>query len=154
MRTRTALTAVLLALAAATTSCSSTEADPAACKAAMTKQMADAMESGKEGSRPAACAGIDDKTLQKLAGEVTKEWLDSDQADKVAEDALKSATPIPVPTGPEISPECRAWIENELQDSTDDIDDTAGYGACGDLTDEEMDQAIESVTQDLINTTP
>ncbi|MET9517021.1 hypothetical protein [Streptomyces sp. NPDC002994] len=57
----------------------------------------------------------------------------------------------------ELSDECRAWIEGELLDSSDSIEATDGYSACGDLSDEELDQAIEQVTDDLIEqgvTTP
>ncbi|MET7651549.1 hypothetical protein [Streptomyces sp. NPDC005486] len=161
MRTRTTFTAAALLLAALT-ACGSdnAKADPQACKTAMAKQLeqgvaaADSTSPQPTSSRPAACAGVDDATLKRLVGEVTTEWLDSDQADKAAEDALKSVTPVPVPTDAEISPECRTWIENELQDSSEDIDSTAGSDACGDLSEEELDQAIQDVTQDLIDATP
>ncbi|RSO09915.1 hypothetical protein DMH26_00580 [Streptomyces sp. WAC 05379] len=83
MKTRTAVCSALLALAALTGCSSNTEADPAACKAAMEKQFAEAIASGKEGSRPDACDGIDDKTLQKLAGEVV-----GDQTSKELEKSL------------------------------------------------------------------
>lgn len=162
MRTRTVLPAVLLALAAGVTACSGTsdtEASTAACKEALAKQLHEASQSGKKGSRPAACTGIDTKTLENLVGEVTEEWMDSDDADKVVNDALEDAfgdgIPVPDVTEPQptaagISDECRAWIEDELLDSSEDVDGTAGYGVCSDLSDEELDQAIEDVTNDLI----
>lgn len=106
------------------------------------------------GSRPAACNGIDDKTAQRLAGEVTKEWLASDEADKAVSDIVDSASPVPVPTSPQISDECHAWIKAELQDSTEDTNATAGNGVCGNLSDKELDQAVEDVTQEMINPTP
>ncbi|MFJ9020791.1 hypothetical protein ACIRPU_12525 [Streptomyces sp. NPDC102259] len=158
MNTRTAACAALLALAALT-GCSDTDSgsdDVAACKTAMAKQLEQGVAARTNaspmptGSRPPACAGVDDATLTRLTGEVTTEWLDSDQADKVAEDALKSATPAAVPTGPEISADCRAWIERELLDSSDSIDATAGSSACGDMSDAELDAAIEAVTDDLV----
>ncbi|MFF5445478.1 hypothetical protein [Streptomyces sp. NPDC012888] len=74
MRTHTAalaLTLALLPLAA----CSEAEASPKACKAAMHKQYEQAKANGKEGSQPAACKGLDDATLQRLAGEVIQEQL-------------------------------------------------------------------------------
>ncbi|MFJ1808532.1 MULTISPECIES: hypothetical protein [unclassified Streptomyces] len=157
MNTRAAACAALLALAALT-GCSDTDSgsgNVAACKTAMAKQLEQGVAARSNGSpmptgsRPPACNGVDDATLQRLTGEVTTEWMDSDQADKVAEDALKSATPVPVPTGPDISADCRAWIESELLDSTDTIDATSGSTACDGMTDAELDAAIEAVTNDL-----
>ncbi|WP_330348154.1 hypothetical protein [Streptomyces sp. NBC_00582] len=167
MHTRTTAAALLLGLTVLT-GCSSAgssgKADTAACKAAMAKQLGDGMASAfantasplPTAARPAACAGVDDATAQRLAGEVTKEWLASDQADQAAEDALKSVDPVPVPTdtGLQLTDDCRDWIKTELLDSTGDIDATAGYGACGDLTDDEMTQAVDQVTQELIDATP
>jgi hypothetical protein len=82
MTTRTAACAALLALTAALTACSSsgsTKADPAACKAALTKDFKAAAAAGDKATpadRPAACDGIDDKTAQKLATEVLNEQVD------------------------------------------------------------------------------
>lgn len=164
MRTRTVLPAVLLALGAGITACSSTsstEASTAACKDALAKQLHEASQNGKKGTHPPSCEGLDTKTLERLVGEVTEEWLDSEDADKVVSDALDDAfgdgLPVPEVTETEteasvagISDECREWIEGELLDSSTDVDGTAGYGACGDLSDEELDLAIEDVTDDLI----
>ncbi|WP_404974878.1 hypothetical protein [[Kitasatospora] papulosa] len=144
MRTTTAVLAtagILLAL----TGCSSDTADPKACKAAMSKQADKAIAAGEaaeEGKRPQACEGVDAETLQRIAGE-----LISEQTGKAAEDALQSAAPADG-----ITDECRAWIKDELLDATDTIDGTAGNSVCGDLTDAEMDQAIEDVTNDLSST--
>ncbi|MET9506908.1 hypothetical protein ABZX62_00220 [Streptomyces flavidovirens] len=88
-RTSTAITACLLF---ALTACGGTDvkADPAACKKAMTKAFDDAMAAGdkaEESKRPAACDGLDDKTLKRLAGEVTTEWMKGDKAaDELEED--------------------------------------------------------------------
>lgn len=161
MHTRTALSAALL-VAAALTGCSSsgsTVADEAACKKAMTAQYKEAAAKGDkapEGTKPQACQGIDDKTLQKLAGEVMSEYLESGEFGKQVEDSVKDSaeSAFPEPTGPEISDDCRAWIKSELLDSTDDIDATAGYGVCGNLSTEEMDQAINAIVDELATATP
>lgn len=51
-----------------------------------------------------------------------------------------------------ISPKCRKWIKKELGNTnTDNIDAEAGYAVCGDLSDAEMDKAIEDVTDDLMD---
>lgn len=149
MKTRTAACTVLLALTAALTACSSgtAKADPAACKAAMRKQLQDGIAAGDKatpGTRPPQCSGIDDKTLQKFAAD-----LMTDQIGK----AVESALPTPTETS-NITADCRAWIENELQDSSDSIDPTAGYDACGYMSTDELDQAIDTVTNDLMSATP
>jgi hypothetical protein len=147
MRTHTALAAATITLLTLTGCSSDTKADPAACKTAMTKQLSDAIAAGdkaEQGKRPAACNGVDDKTLQRIAGEVTTE-----QAGKAVDDAIESAAPEA--TTVPISDECHAWIKAELQDTSDDIDAEAGNAVCGDLTSEEMDQAIEDVTNELTN---
>ncbi|MFE1926520.1 hypothetical protein ACFW91_28665 [Streptomyces asoensis] len=160
MKTRITACAALLALAALT-GCSDSNSDSgdvAACKTAMTKQFEEAIAARSSGTpqpsgtRPAACAGVDDATLTRLTGEVTTEWANSDQAAKVAEDALSSAAPAAGPTEPEIPAACRAWIETELLDSSDTIDATAGSSACGGMSDAELDAAIEAVTNDLAGT--
>jgi hypothetical protein len=70
MRTRTAITAVLLALAATTAACSSSDKpDLAACKAAMEKQFKDAKKS-EQGKRPDACDGVDAKTMDQYTQEI------------------------------------------------------------------------------------
>lgn len=101
MRTRTAITAVLLALAATTAACGSDKADPAACKAAMEKQLKDAAADGTEGSRPDECDGIDDKTVQKYAEEIV-----SDQTTKEVEESLDD-------------------IEKELDDTLEELETSA-----------------------------
>lgn len=71
----------------------------------------------------------------------------SNQSDaKPSTPATTSAAPSPSTS---LSPECRAWIEQELKDDTDSIDATSGYAACGDLSDDELDKAIEQVTSDI-----
>jgi hypothetical protein len=69
----TALIAIPLA------ACSSShKPDVAACKDAMTKQFQQALAEGadaKSASRPAACDGVDDKTLQRLSSEVMSEQM-------------------------------------------------------------------------------
>ncbi|CAL9329147.1 hypothetical protein SUDANB1_00031 [Streptomyces sp. enrichment culture] len=70
-RTRTAITAILLALAATTAACSSSgdKPDLAACKAAMEKQYKDGKKS-EQGKRPDACDGVDTKTMDQYTQEI------------------------------------------------------------------------------------
>ncbi|WP_217181749.1 hypothetical protein [Streptomyces sp. AC495_CC817] len=69
MRTRTAVTAVLLALAATTAACgSSDKPDLAACKAALEKQVKDLK--GTQSKRPDACNGVDTKTYDQYTQEI------------------------------------------------------------------------------------
>ncbi|MFJ5893776.1 hypothetical protein [Streptomyces californicus] len=140
MRTRTTTAALIAASLLALTACSSDEKpDAAACKTAMAKQLYQAIADGdqaEESSRPAACNGVDDKTLQRIAGELTTE-----KAGDAVEDAVEDTTAQP-------SAECRAWIETELR-GTEDIDAASGVDVCGDLSEDELDQAIEDVTNDL-----
>jgi hypothetical protein len=51
------------------------EPDVAACKAAMKEQFKEATAdpAGPDATRPAECDGVDDATLQRLAGEVMGE---------------------------------------------------------------------------------
>ncbi|WP_328920659.1 hypothetical protein OG911_28055 [Streptomyces sp. NBC_00208] len=148
MRTYTAIAAAVITLLALTGCSSDTKADPAACKAVLAKQLAEAVAAGdkaKQGKRPPACNGVDDKTLERIAGELATE-----QAGKAVEDAIESAAPEA--TTVPISDECHAWIKAELLDTSDDIDAAAGSAVCGDLSDAEMDQAIEDVTNELTAT--
>lgn len=97
MRARTTACAALLALAAALTGCSSgsdAKADPAACKAAMTKQFADAMAAGEKATpagRPGACDGVDDKTVQRYATEIMQKQIEDATKDGLKD--LEMATP-------------------------------------------------------------
>lgn len=138
-------------------------ANPEACKAALAERFDAAMAKEGIGSPPPACAGLASKTLERITGEVMKDWMASPEGEKYfeesfeqgVEDAIGSATPDP--TTADISDECRSWIEDELLDSSDSVEATAGQNACSDLSDEEMDQAIEQVTDELIKqgaTTP
>ncbi|WP_371624059.1 hypothetical protein OG245_15210 [Streptomyces sp. NBC_01116] len=141
MRTRTALTTTAVVLLALTGCSSDPKPDTAACKTAMAKQLGQAMADGDEaaeGDRPTECDGVDDETLQRIAGELT-----GDQIGRTVDDTLNDTAGQP-------SAECRAWIETELL-SSEDIDAASGVDVCGDLSDEELDQAIEDVTNDLTN---
>ncbi|MFD7093382.1 hypothetical protein [Streptomyces xanthophaeus] len=75
--------AVPLAAALLTLTACSSQPDEAGCKKAMSQQMKDATATGAKGSQPGACKGLDDATLQRLAGEVLAEQL--------------SAVPTPTP---------------------------------------------------------
>jgi len=168
MHARTTLPAVLLVLAAATGGCSSDsndKADSSACKTALQRNFEDAQTELAAGGEPetkdmpAECIGVDTATLKRYTGEITKEWLASDDADKAVTDAFQDAfgDGVPVPdvtesasTAPQISDDCRAWIKDELLDSSETIDATPGYNACGDLSSEQLDQAVDDVTNELI----
>jgi hypothetical protein len=64
--------------------------------------------------------------------------------------APSATTPAATPsTLSSVSPECRAWIRQKLQDSSDGIDAASGYAVCGDLTDEEMNKSIDEVTKEI-----
>ncbi|MGW3742144.1 hypothetical protein ACWD62_16320 [Streptomyces sp. NPDC005146] len=165
MRTHAIATITAGLLLATLTGCSSdSKADPAACKTAMSKAFDDTIAAGnksKKSERAAACDGVDDETVQRIAAE-----LISERAGKAAEDTLESAAPEATPesAAPEATPEsaapeattvklsdeCRAWIEDALLDTSGDIDATAGYGVCGDMSQEELAQAAEDVTAELI----
>jgi hypothetical protein len=153
MHARTAACAALLALAAFTAGCSDGDdgafADEPGCRKALAVQLEDAMAKGDdapEGKQPAACVGISTKTLKKITGELMAEQLGKSLAS-----ALPSATESTESTEPTgITDDCRAWIEDELLDSSTSIDATPGYNACGHMSDAELDAAIEAVTNDLI----
>ncbi|GAA4663177.1 hypothetical protein [Streptomyces youssoufiensis] len=83
MRTALAVTAALL-LGLTVTACSDdSEPSVSACKQAMQKQLQDAKD-GATGSRPSACNGVDDATLQKIAAE-----LIGSEVEKGMEDAVE-----------------------------------------------------------------
>ncbi|KUN93926.1 hypothetical protein [Streptomyces resistomycificus] len=150
MKTRTAACAALLALTATLTACSGgddAKADPAACKTAMRKQLKDAIDAGATatpGTHPSQCDAIATKTLEKYAGEL--------MADQVGA-AVNSALPEAITTTG-VSPECRAWIEGELRSTGGGVDATEGVKVCGNLPEDELNQAIEDVTNSLLTATP
>ncbi|MDH6610266.1 hypothetical protein M2164_005901 [Streptomyces sp. SAI-208] len=132
-----------------------TSASPAACKRVLTEGYRKAMANGGKGpeqKRPPECAGLDTKTLERITGEVISEYLASDQAKddlgKAVEDGMRSAFPTPSESAG-VSPECREWMAKELQDGSSSIDGTGGYAACGDLSDAEMQAAIDDVVKEL-----
>lgn len=148
MRTRITIAAAGLLLATLT-ACGSggdDSADPAACKTALAENYRKAMAdpSAPSASEPSACTDLEAKTLKRLTGEVIAEYLDSDQAAK----DLGGAIPTPSESA-SVSPECRAWIEEELRDSSDSVDGASGLEVCGDLSEEELQAAIDQVTDDL-----
>ncbi|MEU0181787.1 hypothetical protein ABZ312_11450 [Streptomyces sp. NPDC006207] len=145
MRIRTAAVTAALLLAPLTACSGGSEPDVAACKAAMAKQLDTAVKAGdkaEEGSRPAECEGVDNKTLERIVGEVTEEQLGK---------AMESALPSVSSGALAITGDCRAWIESELQDDSSSLDATAGQDACGYMSPDELQQAIDQVTDDLMN---
>lgn len=128
-------------------------ANRAGCKAALAVNYRKAMANGGKGptaSEPPACVGLDTKTLERITGEVVDEYLKSDQAKKdlgkAFEDGMKSVMPS---ASTSVSPECRTWIKAELLDDTDEIDATPGYQACGDLSGDDLQAAIDAVEKQL-----
>jgi hypothetical protein len=63
-----AAAAALLALLLA--GCGGHHPSEAACKAAMKQQYATALATGRQGHEPAACKGLSDAVLRKLAAEI------------------------------------------------------------------------------------
>ncbi|WP_405769283.1 hypothetical protein OG539_32770 [Actinacidiphila glaucinigra] len=148
MRIRTAAVTVALLLAPLTAACSSSEPNTAACKTAMAKQLDDAVKAGDKaetGTRPAACEGVDAKTLERITGELLE-----DQVGKAVEDGLSSALPS-ASDALDITDDCRAWIESELQDDSSSLDASSGEDACGYMTQDELGKAIDQVTEDLMS---
>lgn len=133
MRIRAAVvTSLLLApLLAACGNGGDTVADPLACKAKLADNYSKAMANGGKGPTaepPAACAGLDEKTLRQITGEVISEYFESDQAKEDLQDALKDSD-LPfqdVPT-PDVSDPTEELddIQQELDDLLKDIDDAA-----------------------------
>ncbi|MEJ8671883.1 hypothetical protein WKI71_36625 [Streptomyces sp. MS1.AVA.1] len=48
-----------------------------------------------------------------------------------------------------VSPECRAWVREELMDSSEGFDAASGYSACGDLPNGQLDAVIEEVGKEI-----
>lgn len=70
------------------------------------------------------------------------------EPDRPAAASTVSNTPTPSSSS-SVSPECRAWIRTELLDDSKEIDATTGYGACGELSEAELQAAIDEVTEEL-----
>ena len=128
-----------------------TPASAAACKTVLADNYRKVMANGGKGpdqKRPTECAGLDTKTLEQITKEVIGEYLDSDQAkkdmNKAFEDGMRSAVPTPP-----ASAECREWIAEELRDDSSSVDGTSGYAVCGELSDAEMQAAIDGVVKEL-----
>jgi hypothetical protein len=63
-------------------------------------------------------------------------------------DAAPSTSSTPA-TEPTVSSECRAWVREELMDSSEGIDAASGYEVCGDLPDGRLAAVIEEVGQEI-----
>lgn len=48
-----------------------------------------------------------------------------------------------------VSPECRAWVKEELMDSSEGFDAESGYAACGDLPDGQLGALVDDVTKEI-----
>ncbi|MFD5221386.1 hypothetical protein ACFWMH_27475 [Streptomyces tendae] len=65
-----------------------------ACRDGLQENMTKAMADGPDGESlppPAACYSLDQATLERIAGEVMTEYLDSPEAEKLFEDAIREA---------------------------------------------------------------
>ncbi|WP_413760781.1 hypothetical protein [Streptomyces sp. MMBL 11-3] len=152
MKIRTAACAALLVLGAGLTACggaheADADTDPAACKAALREQLRDAIAAGASAApttRPSPCDGVDAGTLRRYTGE-----LMADQVGDALDGSLPEATTT---TG--VTPECRAWIEDELRSTGGGIDFTEGSKICGNLPQDELTEVVEDVTADLLSATP
>ncbi|MFJ8221418.1 hypothetical protein [Streptomyces griseus] len=154
MRTRTTITAATAAILLALTGCSSDETpDTAACKTAMAAELKKNAANGQTAQAddpPAVCTGVEQETLERIAGELVLEEGGKAVEESLDESGEELADAVEDTASP-ASAECLAWIETELLDSTGSIDAASGVDVCGDLSDEELDQAIEDVTNDLID---
>lgn len=137
MKTRTVVCTALLALATALSACSSAGPpgpDRAACKAARTEQVRKEYAEGRSapGRPPAECDGVDARTMQRYTSEIVQKKL-------------------PPTRLPDITPECRSWIKEELLDNSADIDGASGKGPCGYMSGLELDRAVLRVSKDMIS---
>ncbi|MCM8555357.1 hypothetical protein [Streptomyces sp. STCH 565 A] len=69
-------------------------ASETACRAALADNYRDAVAAGPDApssSTPPACIGLPQATLERLIGEVVKEYLDSPEAEQAVEDAMREA---------------------------------------------------------------
>lgn len=73
---------------------------------------------------------------------------DDDGPDRTAASPTTTTAPAPSPSA-SVSEACRAWIRSELLDDSEQVDATAGYGVCGDLSDSELQAAIDEVTEEV-----
>ena len=71
-----------------------------------------------------------------------------DDSESVTDTPSASITAEPTPSL-SVSPACRTWIKAELLDDSETVDATPGYEACGDLSEEELQAAIDEVTAEL-----
>ncbi|MFJ3037732.1 hypothetical protein [Streptomyces tendae] len=69
-------------------------ASETACRDGLRENMTKAAADGSDGEplpAPAACYGLDKATLERITGDVMKEYLDSPEAEKAVEDAMREA---------------------------------------------------------------
>lgn len=69
-------------------------ASETACRDGLRENMTKAAADGADSSplpAPAACYGLDQATLERITGEVMAEYLDSPEAEKAFEDAMREA---------------------------------------------------------------
>ncbi|WP_370665420.1 hypothetical protein [Streptomyces sp. IBSBF 2507] len=69
-------------------------ASETACREALVKSMRETAAAGTDApdaSAPAACYGLDKATLERIMGDVITQYMDSPEAEKAFEDAMREA---------------------------------------------------------------
>ncbi|MBX9366820.1 hypothetical protein [Streptomyces sp. WAC04114] len=74
---------------------------------------------------------------------------DDDSGESRADPAPTVSVTVEPSPSVSVSPECRTRIKAELLDDSKEIDATPGYNACGDLSEDELQAAIDEVTEEL-----
>lgn len=94
--------------------------------------------------KPAECEDLTGQAAMYAEALQARNQANRDELDACLEDSSCTSWPAV-----EVSDECRTWIKAELLDNTEEIDATPGYNACGDLSDEELQAAIDEVSAEL-----
>lgn len=130
-------------------------ADRSACKAALADNYRKVMANGGKGptaSEPPACVGLDQKTLERITGEVVDEYLNSDQAKKdlgkAFKDGMESALATPsVTASARGRAACKKAIKAQYEPGTAKLKDGArGRPAeCAGLSNDQLSRIVTSV---------
>ncbi|MCM1943153.1 hypothetical protein NC239_33620 [Streptomyces sp. G3] len=74
---------------------------------------------------------------------------DSDQDQVASASTSTPAVSSPTATEAEVPDECRAWVRDEIMDDSEGIDGATGYGACGELSDGQLQAVIDEETEKI-----